>query len=153
VVIVPGSSIPIKFSFALFLLLARKLILKGFIYCALLDEIFEGFTIPELSDNKSIIDYYKEINAPDILDMLHKMYVNIARIVKYNNTKILIRFIVSYLCLSAGIFLIGYVLSLFLTAPIGNLVEPLYSSTFILIDMVIYTMFIIMGKRVITRRA
>lgn len=135
------------------MLLARKLILKGFIYCALLYEIFEGFTFPELSDTKSIIDYYKEINAPDIPDMLHKMYVTIARIGEYNNTKILIRFIVSYLCLSAGIFLIGYVLSLFLTAPIGNLVEPLYSSTFILIDMVIYTMFIIMGKRVITRRA
>jgi len=52
---------------------------------ALLDEIFEGFTIPELSDNKSIIDYYKEINAPDILNMLHKMYVNIARIGKFNH--------------------------------------------------------------------
>lgn len=35
---------------------------------------------PELSEDKSIIDYYKEFNTPTLLNKLHKAYVNIARI-------------------------------------------------------------------------
>lgn len=46
----------------------------------LLNEIFEGLVFPELSEDKSIIDYYKALNAPIFLNKLHKMYVNIARI-------------------------------------------------------------------------
>lgn len=51
----------------------------------LLNEIFEGFVFPELSEDKSIIDYYKELNAPALLNKLHKIYVNIARIGNLNN--------------------------------------------------------------------
>ena len=40
---------------------------------------FEDLVFPELSEDKSIIDYYKELNAPTFLNKLHKMYVNIAR--------------------------------------------------------------------------
>lgn len=46
----------------------------------LLEEIFAGFTVPGLTDNKSIVDYYKELNEPAWLAQLHKMYVNMARI-------------------------------------------------------------------------
>ncbi|WP_269432405.1 DUF5694 domain-containing protein [Bacillus sp. FJAT-22090] len=51
----------------------------------LLNEIYEGFVFPELSEDKSIIDYYKELNAPTLLNKLHKMYVNLARIGDFNN--------------------------------------------------------------------
>lgn len=51
----------------------------------LLKEIYEGLVAPELTDDKSIIDYYKELNDPCFLNKLHKMYVNIARIGDVNN--------------------------------------------------------------------
>lgn len=50
-----------------------------------LNEIFEGFVYPQLLEYKSIIDYYKELNSPDLISKLHKMYVNIARIGNLNN--------------------------------------------------------------------
>lgn len=46
----------------------------------LLNDIYEGLVFPELSEDKSIIDYYKELNTPTLLNKLHKAYVNIARI-------------------------------------------------------------------------
>lgn len=46
----------------------------------LLKTIFEGFSVPELSEDKEIIDYYKELNDPDLLHHLHKIYINLARI-------------------------------------------------------------------------
>ncbi|MED3550211.1 DUF5694 domain-containing protein [Cytobacillus praedii] len=51
----------------------------------LLNEIYKEFIIPELTDSKSILDYYKELNNPSWLNMLHKMYVNVARIGDFNN--------------------------------------------------------------------
>jgi hypothetical protein len=51
----------------------------------LLNEIYEGLVVPELSENKSVIDYYKELNDPNLLNKLSKMYVNIARIGDLNN--------------------------------------------------------------------
>ena len=51
----------------------------------LLNEIYEGLEFPELSEGKSVIDYYKELNAPTLLNKLHKIYVNIARIGELNN--------------------------------------------------------------------
>jgi len=51
----------------------------------LLNEIYEGLEFPELSEGKSVIDYYKELNAPTLLNKLHKVYVNIARIGDLNN--------------------------------------------------------------------
>ena len=51
----------------------------------LLNEIYEGLAFPELSEDKSVIDYYKELNAPTLLNKLHKIYVNIARIGELNN--------------------------------------------------------------------
>lgn len=51
----------------------------------LLNEIYEGLEFPELLEDKSVIDYYKELNAPTLLNKLHKMYVNIARIGDLNN--------------------------------------------------------------------
>lgn len=46
----------------------------------LLNKIYEGLVFPELSEDKNIVDYYKEINTSSFLNKLHKMYVNIARI-------------------------------------------------------------------------
>lgn len=51
----------------------------------ILCEIYEGLSIPELTDNKSILDYYKELNTPSFLNRLHKMYVNMARLGNFNN--------------------------------------------------------------------
>ena len=51
----------------------------------LLKEIYEDLVFPELSEDKTIIDYYKELNAPIFSNKLHKMYVNIARIGGLNN--------------------------------------------------------------------
>ncbi|RTR35156.1 hypothetical protein EKG37_04535 [Robertmurraya yapensis] len=51
----------------------------------LLSNIYEGLFYPELTENKSILDYYKEINEPVLLNRLHKLYVNISRIGDFNN--------------------------------------------------------------------
>ena len=51
----------------------------------LLNEIYEGIFMPELTESKSIVDYYKELNVPSFLNKLHKMYVNVARIGDFNN--------------------------------------------------------------------
>lgn len=52
----------------------------------LLNEIYEGLSeFPVLSEGKSVIDYYKELNTPVLVNKLHKMYVNIARIGDVNN--------------------------------------------------------------------
>jgi hypothetical protein len=51
----------------------------------LLSEIYKEFTIPEFTESKSILDYYKELNEPTWLNKLHKMYVNVARIGDINN--------------------------------------------------------------------
>ena len=51
----------------------------------LLNEIYEGLEFPELLEDKSVIDYYRELNAPTLLNKLHKIYVNIARIGDLNN--------------------------------------------------------------------
>ncbi|MCM3741888.1 DUF5694 domain-containing protein [Oceanobacillus luteolus] len=51
----------------------------------LFSEIYDGIYIPELTDNTSILDYYRELNDPSWLNTLHKMYVNIARIGDFNN--------------------------------------------------------------------
>ena len=56
----------------------------------LLSEIYEGIfmpeiTVPELTEDKSILDYYKELNEPYFLNKLNKVYVNMARIGDFNN--------------------------------------------------------------------
>lgn len=51
----------------------------------LLNEIYEGLEFPELLEDKSVTDYYNELNAPALLNKLHKIYVNIARIGDLNN--------------------------------------------------------------------
>lgn len=51
----------------------------------LLNEIYGDLLFPELTEYKSIIDYYKELNDPTLLTKLHKTYVNIARIGDLNN--------------------------------------------------------------------
>ena len=51
----------------------------------LLSELYKEFSIPELTESKSIVDYYKELNEPSWLNMLHKMYVNVSRIGDLNN--------------------------------------------------------------------
>ena len=51
----------------------------------LLNELFDGLVFPELSEDKSIVDYYKEINTSTFLNKLHKTYVNFARIGDFNN--------------------------------------------------------------------
>ncbi|WP_409368519.1 DUF5694 domain-containing protein [Lysinibacillus sp. 38-6] len=51
----------------------------------LLHEIYKDLVFPELSEDKSIVDYYKEINTSTFLNKLHKMYVNMARIGDLNH--------------------------------------------------------------------
>ncbi|WP_025784435.1 DUF5694 domain-containing protein [Sporosarcina sp. D27] len=51
----------------------------------LLNEIYKELHVPELTENKSIIDYYRELNDPVLINMFHKIYVNIARIGDFNN--------------------------------------------------------------------
>ncbi len=51
----------------------------------LLSDIYKDFVGPVLTENKSILDYYRELNAPSLLNTLHKMYVNMARIGDFNN--------------------------------------------------------------------
>ncbi|MGN7408693.1 DUF5694 domain-containing protein [Sporosarcina sp. SAFN-010] len=51
----------------------------------LLNEIYKELHVPELTENKSIVDYYKELNDPVPINMFHKIYVNIARIGDFNN--------------------------------------------------------------------
>ncbi len=51
----------------------------------LFNEIFEEINFPELTDSKSVQDYYKELNDPTLLYELHKMYVNLARVGEFNN--------------------------------------------------------------------
>lgn len=51
----------------------------------LLSEIYDGINIPELTESKSVLDYYRELNEPSWLNKLHKMYVNMARIGDVDN--------------------------------------------------------------------
>ncbi|MEH7456492.1 DUF5694 domain-containing protein [Bacillus sp. JJ1127] len=46
----------------------------------LFEEIFGWVPELELTDDKSVLDYYKELNDPVLLNKLHKLYVNMARI-------------------------------------------------------------------------
>src|SRR5699024_8491040 len=52
---------------------------------ALYNEIFDGLNFPELTADKHVLDYYRELNDPTFIHKLHKMYVNIARIGDFNN--------------------------------------------------------------------
>ncbi|UOQ84411.1 DUF5694 domain-containing protein [Gracilibacillus salinarum] len=52
---------------------------------ALYNELFDDFTVPNLSDEKSLLDYYKELNESSWLDYLHSFYVNTARIGDFNH--------------------------------------------------------------------
>ncbi|MFS0752461.1 DUF5694 domain-containing protein [Oceanobacillus sp. 1P07AA] len=51
----------------------------------LFNEIYNDLFVPELTKNKRIIDYYRELNDPIWLNKIHKHYVNIARIGDINN--------------------------------------------------------------------
>lgn len=51
----------------------------------LFTEIFEGFYFPELTSNKSVLDYYRELNEPSWLNQLHKLYLNMSRIGNFDN--------------------------------------------------------------------
>ena len=51
----------------------------------LLTEIYEELYMPELTESKTILDYYKELNDPSLLNRLHKVYVNVSRIGEVNN--------------------------------------------------------------------
>lgn len=63
------------------------------------------------------------------------------------NRRTLVHFVILHLCLFTIIFLIGYILSFFITAPLGNLTQPLISSAFLLVILVIYTAFVLMKER------
>lgn len=64
-----------------------------------------------------------------------------------NNKKTLVHFIIVHLCLFITLFLIGYILSFFLTVPLGNLTQPLISSAFLLVIIVIYSAFLLIKGR------
>lgn len=61
--------------------------------------------------------------------------------------KSLVRFIILHLCLFTIIFLVGYVLSFFLTSPIGNLTQPLILPAFLLVILVFYAVFVVIRGR------
>lgn len=67
------------------------------------------------------------------------------------NRKTLVHFIILHLCLFTAVFIIGYILSFFLIAPLGNLTQPLILSTVLLVLIVIYTAFVLM-KEQLTKR-
>ncbi|WP_316569507.1 DUF5694 domain-containing protein [Neobacillus sp. YIM B06451] len=48
-------------------------------------EIYEGIFLPELTSNKSVLEYYRELNDPVWLAKVHKMYLNMARIGDFSN--------------------------------------------------------------------
>ncbi|SDN12323.1 hypothetical protein SAMN05518871_103354 [Psychrobacillus sp. OK028] len=51
----------------------------------LFKEIFDGLYLPELTSNKSVLAYYRELNEPFWLNQLHKLYLNMARIGDFDN--------------------------------------------------------------------
>ena len=51
----------------------------------LINEIYEGLEFPVLTGDKCVIDYYRELNTPTVVNKLHKIHVNIARIGDLNN--------------------------------------------------------------------
>ncbi len=52
----------------------------------LLKEIFNSIEeYPKLTDDKSILDYYKELNERELLDSIHKIHLNLARIGEVDN--------------------------------------------------------------------
>lgn len=50
-----------------------------------LAELYQGFDFPNLTDDKTVLDYYKELNSPALINLLHKIYVNVARIGESTN--------------------------------------------------------------------
>ncbi|UOQ48998.1 DUF5694 domain-containing protein [Gracilibacillus caseinilyticus] len=52
---------------------------------ALYSELFDNFSVPPLTNEKSVLDYYKELNESSWLDYLHSFYVNTARIGDFNH--------------------------------------------------------------------
>lgn len=52
----------------------------------LLHDIFNSIEeYPELTKDKSVLDYYKELNEPELLDSIHKIHLNLARIGEFDN--------------------------------------------------------------------
>lgn len=51
----------------------------------LFEEIFSLVPDCNLTDDKSVLDYYKELNDPVTLNQLHKLYVNMARIGEFGH--------------------------------------------------------------------
>ncbi len=67
------------------------------------------------------------------------------------NRKTLTNFIFIHLGLFTTIFLIGYILSFFLIAPIGNLTQPLIATSFLLVIIVLYTVVRLIKERLSKR--
>lgn len=51
----------------------------------LLREMYEGLDYPMLSEDKSVLDYYKELNDPVLVNKVHKLHLNTARIGELND--------------------------------------------------------------------
>ena len=51
----------------------------------LLREMYDGLEPPVLSEDKSVLDFYKELNAPALVDKVHKLHLNIARVGDLNH--------------------------------------------------------------------
>lgn len=45
----------------------------------------KGLYFPEFTTNKSVMDYYRELNEPSWLNQLHKVYLNMSRIGDFEN--------------------------------------------------------------------
>ncbi|WP_053368063.1 DUF5694 domain-containing protein [Bacillus sp. FJAT-27245] len=48
-------------------------------------DIYDGMFLPGLAEEKSILEYYRELNDPEWLAKIHKMYLNMARIGDFRN--------------------------------------------------------------------
>lgn len=47
----------------------------------LMQELFAELTdFPTITEEKTVLEYHKELNNPELIELLHKVYVNVARI-------------------------------------------------------------------------
>ena len=63
------------------------------------------------------------------------------------NREKLVSFLIVNACLFAALFLVSYILSFFLQSPIGNLTQPLFPTTFILMLLIFYSILISLKQR------
>lgn len=75
------------------------------------------------------------------------LFLIVALYLLKKNREKLISFLIINVCLFAALFLISYILSFFLQSPIGNLTQPLFIPTFLLVLLMFYCILISLKNR------